>query len=62
MVLLSFNVCFGGLYLQVVFVLNYVEKCFLCGQIGYLVVECEGKFKRKRGEYDEKGGELDIGF
>jgi hypothetical protein len=33
----------------------------LCGQAGHLAAECEGKPKRKRGEHDEKGGELDTG-
>ncbi|KAK1358286.1 hypothetical protein POM88_051542 [Heracleum sosnowskyi] len=31
------------------------NKCFLCGQMGHMAAECEGKAKRKNGEFDEKG-------
>lgn len=42
---------------EVVFIPNQQDKCFLCGQVGHLAAECEGKAKRKQGEFDEKGGE-----
>jgi len=38
--------------LQVVFTPGQ-DKCFLCGQMGHMAAECEGKAKRKMG--DEKG-------
>lgn len=40
---------------QVVFTPGQQDKCFLCGQMGHLAANCEGKAKRKAGEFDEKG-------
>lgn len=43
---------------QVVFTPGQQDKCFLCGQMGHLAANCEGKAKRKAGEFDEKGDEV----
>ncbi|KNA10781.1 hypothetical protein SOVF_141160 isoform A [Spinacia oleracea] len=43
---------------EVVFVAGQQDKCFICGQVGHLAATCEGKAKRKAGEFDEKGADV----
>ncbi|XP_062099254.1 5'-3' exoribonuclease 3-like isoform X2 [Humulus lupulus] len=40
---------------EIVFTPGQQDKCFMCGQMGHLAANCEGKAKRKAGEFDEKG-------
>jgi len=44
----------NNVLLQIVFTPGQ-DKCFLCGQMGHVAANCEGKAKRKAGEFDEKG-------
>ncbi|KAK9270496.1 hypothetical protein L1049_026076 [Liquidambar formosana] len=39
---------------EIVFTPGQQDKCFICGQMGHLAAACEGKAKRKSGEFDEK--------
>jgi len=45
---------------EIVFTPGQQDKCFLCGQVGHLAAACEGQPKRKHGDFDEKGDELNV--